>query len=80
MAPITWLARAADVLEHNALCLFGTQEFTRSVASRMSNLALATNPASKIMSADSLLVALMATCCSFIIVLPGVRLPRTFLA
>ncbi|CAK7022574.1 MAG: hypothetical protein PEGG_00927 [Paraeggerthella hongkongensis] len=50
-------ARAADVLEHNALCLFGTQEFTRSVASRMSNLALATNPASKIMSADSLLVA-----------------------
>ncbi|WP_080802164.1 peptidoglycan-binding domain-containing protein [Arabiibacter massiliensis] len=50
-------ARAADVLERNALCLFGTNEFTRSVASRMSNLALATNPASKIMSADSLLVA-----------------------
>lgn len=50
-------ARAADVLEHNALCLFGTDSFTRSVASRMSNLALATNPASKIMSADSLLVA-----------------------
>lgn len=50
-------ARAADVLERNALCLFGTQSFTRSVASRMSNLALATNPASKIMSADSLLVA-----------------------
>lgn len=50
-------ARAADVLESNALCLFGTSEFTRSVASRMSNLALATNPASKIMSADSLLVA-----------------------
>ena len=48
-------ARAADVLERNALCLFGTQDFTRSVASRMSNLALATNPASKIMSADSLL-------------------------
>lgn len=50
-------ARAADVLEHNALCLFGTHMFTRSVASRMSNLALATNPVSKIMSADSLLVA-----------------------
>lgn len=50
-------ARAADVLEHNALCLFGTHGFTRSVASRMSNLALATSPASKIMSADSLLVA-----------------------
>ncbi|MEG0375436.1 MAG: peptidoglycan-binding domain-containing protein [Raoultibacter sp.] len=50
-------ARAADVLECNALCLFGTDEFTRSVASRMSNLALATNPASKILSADTLLVA-----------------------
>lgn len=50
-------ARAADVLESHPLCLFGTEAFTRSVASRMSNLALATNPASKIMSADSLLVA-----------------------
>ena len=49
-------ARASDVLERHALCLFGTDEFTRSVASRMSNLALATNPASKILSADSLLV------------------------
>ena len=50
-------ARAADVLESHTLCLFGTEDFTRSVASRMSNLALATNPHSKIMSADSLLVA-----------------------
>lgn len=50
-------ARAADALEQTALCLFGTCEFTRSVASRMSNLALATNPASKIISADSLSVA-----------------------
>ena len=50
-------ARAADVLEKNALCLFGTCEFTRSVAARMSNLALATSPTSKILSADSLLVA-----------------------
>lgn len=50
-------ARAADVLESNALCLFGTQPFTRDVAARMSNLALATNPASKILSADTLLVA-----------------------
>lgn len=50
-------ARAADVLERNALCLFGTNEFTRSVAARMSNLALATNPASKIVSANNLLVA-----------------------
>ncbi len=50
-------ARAADVLENNALCLFGTSEFTRSVAARMSNLALATNPASKLVSAETLLVA-----------------------
>lgn len=50
-------ARAADVLESNALCLFGTDSFTRSVATRMSNLSLATNPASRIISADSLLVA-----------------------
>lgn len=49
-------ARAADVLEKHALCLFGTDEFTRGVASRMSNLSLATNPFSKIVSADSLLV------------------------
>ncbi|MEG2459257.1 MAG: peptidoglycan-binding domain-containing protein [Eggerthellaceae bacterium] len=54
LAPHLGFARAADVLETNALCLFGTDEFTRSVASRMSNLALATNPASKIISADSL--------------------------
>lgn len=49
-------SRAADVLERHAICLFGTCEFTRSVASRMSNLALATNPASKLVSADTLLV------------------------
>lgn len=57
-APVSLgFARAADVLERNALCLFGTDEFSRSVASRMSNLALATNPASKIVSAESLSVA-----------------------
>ena len=44
-------ARAADVLERNAVCLFGTDEFSRAVASRMSNVAQATNPASKIISA-----------------------------
>lgn len=49
-------ARAADVLEENALCLFGMDPFTRSVASRMSNLALATNPASRIVSAEALSV------------------------
>ena len=57
LAPALGFARAADVLESNALCLFGTGNFTRSVAARMSNLALATNPASKILSADTLLVA-----------------------
>ena len=66
-------ARAADVLEGNALCLFGTNEFTRSVASRMSNLALATNPASKIMSAESLLVAPEEGMLLVQIVLPGER-------
>lgn len=64
-------SRAADVLENNALCLFGTSDFTRSVASRMSNLALATNPASKIMSADSLLVAPDANMLRVHIVLPS---------
>ena len=49
-------ARAADVLEANTVCLFGMDDFTRNVASRMSNLALATNPASKIVSADALSV------------------------
>ena len=50
-------ARAADVLERHELCLFGMDEFSRSVASRMSNLSLATNPSSKVLSAESLPVA-----------------------
>ncbi|MEG0070951.1 MAG: peptidoglycan-binding protein [Raoultibacter sp.] len=54
LSPYLGFARAASVLETNALCLFGTCEFTRNVASRVSNLALATNPASKIISADLL--------------------------
>ncbi|WP_251198441.1 peptidoglycan-binding domain-containing protein [Anaerotardibacter muris] len=49
-------ARAAEVLETNMLCLFGTSSFTRSVASRMSNISRATNPNSKVTSAESLLV------------------------
>lgn len=49
-------ARAAEVLEKNLICLFGTTELTRSIAGRMSNLASATSSASKIASADSLLV------------------------
>jgi len=54
--PHLGFARASEVLETNLLCLFGTTDFTRSVAARMSNLALATNPSSKVTSADSLLV------------------------
>lgn len=54
-------ARAADVLESNAICLFGIDAFTRDVAARMSNLAQATNPASKFVSADSLTVEPDAT-------------------
>lgn len=50
-------ARAADVLEKHAVCLFGTEEYTRKVSSYMSNLALATNPRSKMVSAETLLVA-----------------------
>lgn len=68
-------ARAADVLEEHALCLFGTCEFTRSVASRMSNLALATNPSSKIVSADSLSVAPGAEMLLVHIVLPDQPTP-----
>ena len=64
-------ARAADVLEQHALCLFGTDAFTRGVASRMSNLALATNPSSKIVSADSLLVRPSDTMLLVHIALPG---------
>lgn len=64
-------ARAADVLEKHALCLFGTDEFTRGVASRMSNLSLATNPSSKIVSADSLLVRPDEKMLLVHIILPG---------
>lgn len=49
-------ARAADVLEDNSICLFGLDGFTRSIASRAANLAFATNPTSKIVSAEMLSV------------------------
>lgn len=78
-------ARAADVLERHALCLFGTDGFTRGVASRMSNLSLATNPSSKILSADSLLVQPDDEMLLVHIVLPGEaavdeRVPRVSFA
>ncbi len=50
-------ARAAEALEQNFLCLFGTEELPRLVAARMSNLAMATNPNSRVTSAESLNVA-----------------------
>ena len=50
-------ARAASVLERVPVCVFGTHDFTRDVARRMGNLALATTPTSKVVSADNLLVA-----------------------
>ena len=49
-------SRASEVLEKVQVVIFGTHDFTRSVASRISNLAFATNPYSKIVSADALLV------------------------
>ena len=78
-------ARASDVLEKNAMCLFGTDDFTRGVASRMSNLSLATNPSSKIVSADSLLVTPDEKMLLVQIVLPGEapaadRVPRVSFA
>lgn len=54
--PHLGFARASEALESTMICLYGVTDFTRSVAARMSNLALATNPTSKVMSADSLLV------------------------
>lgn len=55
--PALGFARAAEVLENNLICLFGVTDFTRSVAARMSNLALATTPSSKVTSAESLHVS-----------------------
>lgn len=51
------LWRKSEVLEKNSICLFGTNEFTRDVAVRMSNLARATNPFSKVMSSNAYSVA-----------------------
>ena len=65
------LSRVAEVLERSALCLFGTDPFTRSVANRMSNLAMATNPSSKVVSAESLLVPPDGSMLFVHIVLPG---------
>ena len=68
------LARVADVLGRHALCFFGTDDFSRNVASRISNLALATNPSSHIVSAESLLVAPDETMLLVHVVLPDNKL------
>ena len=52
---VVW--RASEVLEKNSICLFGTDDFTRDVAIRMSNLARATNPFSKILSSNAYSIA-----------------------
>ena len=63
-------SRAADVLESHTLCVFGTQPLTRSVAARLSNLSLATNPNSRIVSAESLLVTPDADMVMLHVILP----------
>jgi peptidoglycan hydrolase-like protein with peptidoglycan-binding domain len=47
-------ARAAEVLENTSICVYGTDEAGRAIAERISNLALATTPASQVVSAQSL--------------------------
>lgn len=47
-------SRAADVLTRIELCVFGDDETTRDIASRISNLARATTPESRVTSADSI--------------------------
>jgi peptidoglycan hydrolase-like protein with peptidoglycan-binding domain len=47
-------ARAAEVLESTPLCFFGTDEAGRGVAMRISNLAMATTQASRVINAQTL--------------------------
>jgi peptidoglycan hydrolase-like protein with peptidoglycan-binding domain len=46
-------ARAAEVLEGTAICIYGTDDATRGVAERISNLAQATTAASLVTSVSS---------------------------
>ena len=66
---LTW--RASEVLEENSICLFGTDDFTRDVAIRMSNLARATNPFSKILSSNAYSIAPDKETMLLHLVLPG---------
>ena len=47
-------ARAAEVLEGTAICIYGTDEVARRIAERISNLAMATTSASRVACAQSL--------------------------
>ncbi len=47
-------SRAAEVLENHAVCVYGVDEPSREIASRISNLAFATTFASKVVSADKI--------------------------
>ncbi len=47
-------SRAVGVLENTPICIYGTDDVTREIASRISNLAFATTNASMLVSADSL--------------------------
>lgn len=74
--------RASEVLEKHSICLFGTDDFTRDVAVRMSNLARATNPFSKILSSNAFSVAPDKNTMLLHIILPeesdveGIEVPR----
>lgn len=78
--------RASEVLEQNSICLFGTDDFTRDVAIRMSNLARATNPFSKILSSNAYSIAPDKNTMLLHIVLPeekdikGQSIPRVLYA
>ena len=78
--------RASEVLEQNSICLFGTDDFTRDVAIRMSNLARATNPFSKILSSNAYSIAPDKSTMLLHIVLPeekdikGQSIPRVLYA
>ena len=47
-------ARAAGVLESTKICIYSTDDIGRAIADRVSNLALATTPASQVVSAQLL--------------------------
>ncbi|MBQ9690564.1 MAG: peptidoglycan-binding protein [Eggerthellaceae bacterium] len=71
-------ARASEVLEAYPVCIFGTHEYTRMVASNISNLALATNPYSRMLSAEHMPVVPTAATLMLHVIEPSdvVALPK----